>query len=136
MLVNQKESSTFKVVQKGGFNITYLDSRNIQGDYVKDIVHIGDISIKGQQLGLAHKSVRPTGIMGLGFSSNVAAEHHYATIVDNLVSQGFIDSAAFSLYMVSTRLLARDPEGLNQIELIVYCRTISLLIRETFFLAA
>lgn len=89
-------------MDRNGFDITYLDGRNIQGDYFEDTVHFGgNVSVEKQQLGLALTSVRPTGIMGLGFSSNVAASRTYATIIENMVDQGFIDTAAFSLYLVS-----------------------------------
>lgn len=37
--------------------------------------------------------------MGLGFDTNVAAAQKYPTILDNMVSQGFIDVPAFSLYL-------------------------------------
>lgn len=70
----------------------------------------GNVSVEKQQLGLALTSVRPTGIMGLGFSSNVAASRSYATIIENMVDQGFIDTAAFSLYLVSC-LEAQSVEG-------------------------
>lgn len=39
--------------------------------------------------------------MGLGMSVGVAAVKEYPTILDNLVSQGRIDTAAFSLYLDS-----------------------------------
>lgn len=100
--VDPDESSTYELVDSDGFDITYLDSRNIQGDYFEDTVHFGDISVEKQQLGLATSSVRPTGIMGLGFSANVASSRKYATIIENMVEQGFIDTLAFSLYLVRT----------------------------------
>lgn len=62
------------------------------------------MEIKEQQLGLALRSVRPTGIMGLGFNVNVAADKPYRTVVDNMVEQGFIESPAYSLYLVSKPL--------------------------------
>ncbi|KAK7432812.1 hypothetical protein QQZ08_000675 [Neonectria magnoliae] len=93
------DSSTFDTVDRGGFDITYLDGRRIRGDYFNDTVVIDGKSIKRQQLGLATKSVRPTGIMGLGFAANVAADTQYPTILDNMVSQGYIDTPAFSLYL-------------------------------------
>lgn len=99
VIVDPDESETFDNVGEGDFDITYLDGRNIIGDYFEDTVTIGDANITGQRLGLALESVRVTGIMGLGFGSNVAAERQYPTIVDNLVSQGLIDSPAFSLYL-------------------------------------
>ncbi|KAF7556759.1 hypothetical protein G7046_g6230 [Stylonectria norvegica] len=96
---NSKDSSTFDIVDRNGFDITYLDGRNIKGSYFNDTVTIGGKAIKNQQLGLATKSVRPAGIMGLGFKANVAATKEYPTVVDNMVSQGLIDTAAFSLYL-------------------------------------
>ncbi|POR34184.1 Putative aspartic-type endopeptidase opsB [Tolypocladium paradoxum] len=99
-LFNPNSSSTFKTVDQGGFNITYLDQRHISGDYFNDSVTINGKEVKNQQLGLARKSVRQTGLMGLGFRANVAARKPYATIVDNLVSQGIIDAPVFSLYLV------------------------------------
>ncbi|CAM1501766.1 Fc.00g037500.m01.CDS01 [Cosmosporella sp. VM-42] len=92
-------SKTFDEVDRNGFDITYLDGRNIQGDYFNDTVTIDGKAILNQQLGLATQSVRPTGIMGLGFKSNVAARVEYPTVLDNMVSQGFVDTPAFSLYL-------------------------------------
>ncbi|UNI13823.1 hypothetical protein JDV02_000527 [Purpureocillium takamizusanense] len=96
---NPNASSTMKTVQKSGFNITYLDHRNIQGDYFNDTLTIHGKQIKDQQLGLALRSVRPTGIMGLGYSATVASNRTYPTVVDNMVAQGLIDAAVFSLYL-------------------------------------
>jgi hypothetical protein len=96
---NPDKSRTFKVVDRDGFDIRYLDTRRIEGDYFNDTVTIDGKAVKQQQLGLAVKSVRPTGIMGLGFSANVAANKSYPAIVDNMVSQGLIDTAAYSLWL-------------------------------------
>ncbi|KAF7550702.1 hypothetical protein G7Z17_g5548 [Cylindrodendrum hubeiense] len=96
---NPDDSDTYSLVDSGGFDITYLDTRRIRGDYFNDTVTIDGKAIKNQQLGLATKSVRPTGIMGLGFSANVAADVEYPTILNNMVSQGYIDTNAFSLYL-------------------------------------
>jgi len=73
------------------------------GNYINDTVTIGGEKIVGQQLGLALDTVRPAGIMGLGFSKNVAATSEYPTIVDNMVSQGLIETPAYSLWLVSSR---------------------------------
>lgn len=72
------------------------------GSYFEDTVTIGDSRIRNQQLGLATQSVRPTGIMGLGFSANVAADSQYNTIIDNMVEQNIIETRAYSLYLVSS----------------------------------
>lgn len=107
---DQDESTTFETLEDDGFDITYLDGRRIRGDYFQDNVHIGDATVEEQQLGLALKSVRPSGIMGLGFGSNVAADRAYATIIDNLLNQGFIDAPAYSLYLVRTSSLSRASQ--------------------------
>ncbi|TQV93077.1 hypothetical protein V2A60_003611 [Cordyceps javanica] len=97
-----KSSSTFKTTIRNGFKIKYLDNSSSSGDYFNDTVTIGDsITIKQQQLGLARQSGTATGLMGLGMSVGVAARKEYPTIVDNLVSQGHIETAAFSLYLDS-----------------------------------
>ncbi|OAA75553.1 candidapepsin-4 precursor [Akanthomyces lecanii RCEF 1005] len=94
-------SSTFETTIRGGFKISYLDGSQSSGDYFNDTVTIGDMTITQQQLGLAKKSSSATGLMGLGMSVGVAAKKEYPTIIDNLVSQGYIDTAAFSLYLDS-----------------------------------
>ncbi|KID89954.1 Peptidase A1 [Metarhizium guizhouense ARSEF 977] len=96
---NPRDSKTYTLVDQGGFNITYLDQRRITGDYFNDTVTIGGHEIANQQLGLAISSVRPTGIMGLGFSINVATPNKYPTIIDNMVSEGVIAHPSFSLYL-------------------------------------
>ncbi|RDA89257.1 putative aspartyl protease [Ophiocordyceps camponoti-leonardi (nom. inval.)] len=97
--VNPRASSTYHLLSPGGFNISYLDQKHVSGDYFSDTLTIGDQAVRNQQLGLAIQSTRPTGIMGLGFSSNVAARTPYPVVIDNMVSQGVINSAAFSLYL-------------------------------------
>ncbi|KAI6782537.1 aspartic-type endopeptidase-like protein [Emericellopsis cladophorae] len=96
--IDPDESSTFETVDVD-FDIQYLDRRRIQGEYFEDTVTFGDVEVTEQRMGLALQSVRPTGIMGLGFSVNVASIREYPTIVDNLVDQGHIDTAAYSLYL-------------------------------------
>ncbi|EHK18859.1 uncharacterized protein TRIVIDRAFT_88928 [Trichoderma virens Gv29-8] len=95
---NPSSSSSYKSSTED-FDIKYLDGRRIQGTYFKDTVTINGASIKSQQLGLALVSVRGTGIMGLGFTDNVAADVKYPTIIDNMVSQNVIPVPAFSLYL-------------------------------------
>ncbi|KGQ07196.1 putative aspartic-type endopeptidase OPSB [Beauveria bassiana D1-5] len=93
-------SSTYKTTIRNGFKIAYLDGSTASGDYFNDTVAVSDsISIKNQQLGLARTSSSVSGLMGLGMSIAVAAKKKYPTIVENLVSQGLIDTPAFSLYL-------------------------------------
>ncbi|KHO00201.1 Peptidase A1 [Metarhizium album ARSEF 1941] len=94
-----EDSKTFSLVDEGGFDITYLDDQQITGDYFNDTVTIDGHEITNQQLGLALSSSRATGIVGLGFSANVATSNKYPTIVDNMVDQGIIAHPSFSLYL-------------------------------------
>ncbi|KAJ6781949.1 hypothetical protein PWT90_04107 [Aphanocladium album] len=97
-----ESSRTFTTTIKNGFKIGYLDGSSATGDYFNDTVTIhNNITIKNQQLGLAKQSESATGLMGLGMSVGVAARQEYPTIIDNLVSQGIIETAAFSLYLDS-----------------------------------
>lgn len=48
---------------------------------------------------MALESVRGTGILGLGFTANVASSVKYPTVIDNMVSQKIIPVPAFSLYL-------------------------------------
>lgn len=88
----------------------YLDGRNVQGDYFNDTITINGKAIKKQQLGLALNSSRATGIMGLGFKANVAAAVKYPTVLDNMVSQGYIETPVFSLYLVSAHAFVLPDE--------------------------
>ncbi|EQB56222.1 eukaryotic aspartyl protease [Colletotrichum gloeosporioides Cg-14] len=93
------KSSTYKLVTRNGFDITYLDARNIQGDYISDTVNINGKKVSSQQLGLAIQTVKGSGLMGLGFSTGVSTRRSYPTILDNMVSQNLIGRKAFSLWL-------------------------------------
>ncbi|KAF4509904.1 hypothetical protein G6O67_001839 [Ophiocordyceps sinensis] len=96
---NPEASSTFKARDRGSFNITYLDGKNIGGDYFDDSVTVNGKTVHDQKLALALRSVRSTGIMGLGFRDNVAASSSYPTVVDSMVQQGLIEAPVFSLFL-------------------------------------
>lgn len=96
---NSDDSSTFEVVNRN-FKIGYFDGSSASGVYFNDTVTIGDdATIENQQLGLATTTTHQTGLMGLGMSVAVAATKKYPTILDNLVSNGVIDTPAFSVYL-------------------------------------
>lgn len=100
---DETKSSTFKMVQKDGFNITYLDRRNALGDYISDDFTVAGITVKDLQLGLATRAPRGTGIMGIGYSANVATLNEYPNIIDQLVLQNRIAVKAYSLYLNDRR---------------------------------
>lgn len=97
------KSSTYSLVQTGGLNISYIAGAGAFGDYFTDDLSIGGAVIKKLQMGYATVVPQAYGIMGLGFSSNVATLSKYPTIMDQLSSQGLITSKAFSLYLNDVR---------------------------------
>ncbi|KAI0965003.1 aspartic peptidase domain-containing protein [Xylaria arbuscula] len=93
------QSSTYQLVDRGGFSIQYLDSSAANGDYIKDTFHIAGAAIDALQVGLAEMSTINSGLLGIGFRANVAARAPYRNIVDLLFDQGLIDTQAYSLYL-------------------------------------
>lgn len=96
-------SSTYSVLQKDGFNITYLDGDSAAGDYGTDVIQIGDVSFSGLQFGVATSLKSDTGpatnILGLGYSYNEVAGTLYPNILDVLVDAGVIQTRLFSLFL-------------------------------------
>lgn len=95
------DSSTYKLVDSDGFDISYVDGTGAEGDYIKDDISVGGAVIEQLQMGLATESTIPVGIMGVGFAANEAVytSDRYPNIMDVFVSQGLIDSRAYSLYL-------------------------------------
>ncbi|ETS77657.1 hypothetical protein PFICI_09719 [Pestalotiopsis fici W106-1] len=95
------DSSTYKLVDRNGFDISYVDGTGAQGDYIKDDFYVGGASINQLQMGLATESTIPVGIMGVGFAANEAVyeEDRYPNIMDVFISQDLIGSRAYSLYL-------------------------------------
>lgn len=98
-LVDSSQSSTFEVVIPDGFQIQYLDGSTASGDYVTDHFEIGDTVIESLQMGLANQTASGTGVLGIGFTANEAAETMYPNLVDQMVAQDFIPTKAYSLYL-------------------------------------
>lgn len=93
------DSSTYEEVGKDEFSIQYVDRSGASGDYIKENLKVGGSVIKGLQMGLAEKSSINSGLLGIGFSSNVVADEPYPNIMDELLNQGLIKTRAYSLYL-------------------------------------
>lgn len=50
-------------------------------------------------MGLANETASGTGVLGIGFTANEAAEVAYPNLVDEMVEQGLIPTKAYSLYL-------------------------------------
>lgn len=107
---NSAHSSTFKVVSKNGFHITYGDGSGADGDYFTDNLAIGGATIKSLQMGIGEAANLTQGLLGIGYTFNEASnaedpysttndESTYPNIIDVMVTQGLIDINAYSLYL-------------------------------------
>lgn len=76
-----------------------MDGSTASGDYVTDHFEIGDTVIESLQMGLANQTASGTGVLGIGFTANEAAETQYPNLVDQMVQQNFIPTKAYSLYL-------------------------------------
>jgi Eukaryotic aspartyl protease len=106
---DSSQSSSFHKVAPG-FNVSYGDGTVDTGDYFTDIVSLGSIKIQNMTMGLANVATNgpndPTLVQGLLGVGNVILESEASilnvtvpTIYDQLVSEGYINRAAFSLYL-------------------------------------
>lgn len=97
--VDASASSTYKTAVPDGFTIQYADGSGASGDYFTDDFTIGDITVSDLQMGIADRTAIGTGILGIGFELNEAAEKTYSNLVSAMVDQGKINTMAYSLYL-------------------------------------
>ncbi|KAK0753807.1 mitochondrial elongation factor g 1-like protein [Schizothecium vesticola] len=100
------QSSTFKTVRQGGFNITYLDGTGSTGDYFTDVFQIGGASLKNMTMGLGLKTDIPNGLVGIGYATNEAVvgttgslKSVYPNLPVNMLDEGLINTVAYSLWL-------------------------------------
>lgn len=97
------DSSTYALKIQGGFNITYLDGTAATGNYITDNFEIYNVTVKSLQMGLATSVETGTGVLGVGFTQDEAAQTKYPNIITELADQNFTNSRAFSLYLNDIR---------------------------------
>ncbi|KAG9523403.1 acid protease, partial [Aureobasidium melanogenum] len=106
---DSSKSSTFEMVNPGAFKASFMGGSTwFKGDYVRDAVQMNDLMVQKVPFGLANKLkevFKPyTGIMGLGYSSNMSHKKHQKlalppTFVEGLVQAGAISSRLYSIYL-------------------------------------
>ncbi|KAK5009003.1 hypothetical protein LTR28_003214 [Elasticomyces elasticus] len=102
------ESSTWRDITPGGFSITYMDGSSATGDYITDVLTVGNLSLKDIQMGLNHDvNDGSQGLIGLDYPSLETADNKYMTLPGLLVSQGCINSRTYSLFLNDVD----SPEG-------------------------
>lgn len=93
-------SSTAEALDEGAV-FGYADDTTVEVDYYTDTIGIGNLTLSGQQFGVANASnATALGIMGMGPSSAYGynlTQQPYSLILDSMVSQGQIASRTFSL---------------------------------------
>jgi hypothetical protein len=105
-IYNPNASSTYTLLESKNFSTSYGDGTKILGDWITDDIGFGDgVLVKAQRLGNADFTGFDTvGIMGTGFDGNEAGAVFnglptYPNIIDELQSQGFINTKAYSLWL-------------------------------------
>ncbi|KAJ5818617.1 hypothetical protein N7474_004208 [Penicillium riverlandense] len=101
---DDSQSSTARLVDKGGFYSSYGDGTEVWGDYISDDFQVSSIKIKDLNFAVAtRETIGEMGIMGIGFDTNEAITETgakpYKNIIDLMVDQGLINSRAYSLWL-------------------------------------
>jgi hypothetical protein len=95
-------SSTYQYVNSH-LNVEYADLQTATGDYAKDDLTIGGAVVKGMQFGIMYHATVVAGLLGVGFPGIefLAASGYgeYNNLPILLVNQGYIQSAAYSLWL-------------------------------------
>ncbi|OJD35448.1 aspartic-type endopeptidase [Diplodia corticola] len=98
------DSSTFEDVGENEFQIQYVDGTSITGDYIRDVLAIGDTEIRNMTMAVATDADdTPMGIMGVGFIQDETLAQTdnttYPNVPVQLLQQGHISSLAYSLWL-------------------------------------
>ncbi|PMD14659.1 acid protease [Hyaloscypha hepaticicola] len=105
-------SSTYQYVNSH-LNVEYADLESATGDYAKDDLKIGGVLIKVMQFGIMYHSTVVSGLLGVGFPviEFLAASGYgeYNNLPILLVNQGYIQSAAYSLWFNGEHCLVTLP---------------------------
>lgn len=103
---NPSKSSSYNIIDQGGFNITYAGPGDSDaGNWVEESVTVGGSStINNTIIGVALDGADDHGVMGVGYDTNEAQPNpsrngSYPSVLDHMVSQGIINRKAYSLYL-------------------------------------
>ncbi|KAL3478918.1 aspartic peptidase domain-containing protein [Aspergillus californicus] len=93
---NDSSTSTTTTAE---FEIVYGDQSWARGYYATDTIEIGDAEVPQLQFGIAMTSSIDKGILGIGYSTNVAARYRYPNLPELLASNNITSSNAYSLWL-------------------------------------
>jgi elongation factor G len=104
--VNPSQSTSFKVVGEGDFDIEYLDGSSSRGDYFTDIFEIGGATLQNMTMGLGISTDISYGLVGVGYATNEAIVGNsqslssvYPNLPVHMVNEGLISTVAYSLWL-------------------------------------
>ncbi|KAG5354875.1 Acid protease [Yarrowia sp. B02] len=103
---NPNKSSSYEYY-KPGFSIFYGDGSRAQGDWVKDTVQYGGVSVSGFVFAAAKITTSPLSVFGIGYAANEASafqqddKFNYDNFPARLAKDGIISTPAYSLYLDS-----------------------------------
>jgi hypothetical protein len=99
--VDMEESSSFQVVKKGLFNISYGDGTSSTGDYFTDKSTIGGSGLAELVMGLGLDTDIPYGLVGVGFMAgeSVDSDDQYLNLPYQMVKEDLIKTTAYSLWL-------------------------------------
>jgi len=96
-------SSSTYIYVNSDLNVLYEDGTAATGDYAKDIFTIGGVVVKGMQFGIMYHATVISGLLGVGFPAieflASSGDGEYNNLPILLVNQGYIRSAAYSLWL-------------------------------------
>jgi len=100
---DQSASSSATVVNSD-FNISYVDGSGASGDYVTDTLTFGGVTLDKFQFGIGEESTSLMGVLGIGYTTIetqvlYANDEPYPNLPKALVNQGYINTAAYSLWL-------------------------------------
>ncbi|EMC94055.1 hypothetical protein BAUCODRAFT_124789 [Baudoinia panamericana UAMH 10762] len=99
------KSSTYELLAQGEFSISYVTpGSGVTGDYISDTFTIGGITLRNLTMAAAQQAQNvEVGIMGIGYDTHESLVPNggqpYPNIIDEMVSQGIINTRAYSLYL-------------------------------------
>lgn len=94
---DSSKSSTYQDLNQT-FSITYVGG-SAKGEWAKDNVGWGDITLEAQQFGIVNQSDAGAGIAGIGMEGVESTSDKYPNIPRSFKDQGYISSCAYSLYL-------------------------------------
>lgn len=98
---DEEASTTFKS-NGTAFSISYADQTYAKGTWAQDDVDLANgFTIKGANFALANDSDSDVGVLGIAYQELESSSTRYSNLPIQLKEQGYIQRAAYSLYLTS-----------------------------------